>query len=78
MKLEDGPRNLLTEYLEQFAPLIGDRRTGRTFRATVQGIIGAESLVAARIAAFSPVTAEVASRAGVEQNREYDEVRWAA
>ena len=54
MELEDGQRNLLEEYLEHFAPLIGDRRTGRLFRATVQGIIGAETLVAARIAAFSP------------------------
>ncbi len=54
MELKDGQRSLLDEYLGHFAPLIGDRRTGRVFRATVQGIIGAESLVAAQIAAFSP------------------------
>ena len=54
MELRDGQPNLLDQYLEQFAPLIGDRRTGRLLGATVQGIIGAESLVAARIAAFSP------------------------
>ena len=54
MELRDGQSGLLDEYLEQFAPLIGDRRTGRAFRATVQGIIGAETLVCARIAAFSP------------------------
>jgi hypothetical protein len=54
MELADGQRSLLDEYLGQFAPLIGDRRTGRLFRATVRGIIGAETLVAARIAAFSP------------------------
>ena len=54
MKLKDGQQSMLDEYLEHFGPLIGDRRTGRLFRATVQGIIGAESLVCARIAAFSP------------------------
>jgi hypothetical protein len=54
MELADGQRDLLDGYLEHFEPLIGDRRTGRAFRATVRGIIGAESLVAARIAAFSP------------------------
>jgi hypothetical protein len=54
MKLRDGQQSVLDEYLDQFGPLIGDRRTGRLFRATVQGIIGAETLVAARIAAFSP------------------------
>ena len=54
MELKDGQQNLLEQYVGHFAPLIGDRRTGRVFGATVQGIIGAESLVAARIAAFSP------------------------
>ncbi len=54
MELRDGQQGLLDEYLEHFAPLIGDRRTGQAFRATVQGIIGAETLVCARIAAFSP------------------------
>jgi hypothetical protein len=54
MELKDGQRSVLDGYLEYYDPLIGDRRTGRAFRATVQGIIGAETLVAARIAAFSP------------------------
>ena len=54
MDLADGQQSALDEYLEHFDPLIGDRRTGRLFRATVHGIIGAETLVAARIAAFSP------------------------
>jgi hypothetical protein len=54
MELADGHLGLLDEYLEHFEPLIGDRRTGRAFRATVRGIIGAERLVCARIAAFSP------------------------
>jgi hypothetical protein len=54
VELANGQRSLLDAYLDHFEPLIGDRRTGRLLRATVQGIIGAETLVAARIAAFSP------------------------
>jgi hypothetical protein len=54
MELAGEQRSLLDEYLGHYASLIGDRRTGRVFRATVQGIVGAETLVCARIAAFSP------------------------
>ena len=54
MELGNAQQSLLDEYLGHFAPLIGDRRTGRLFRATVQGMIGAESLVCAQIATFSP------------------------
>jgi hypothetical protein len=54
MELTATQRNVLDDYLAHFEPLIGDRRTGRLFRATVQGILGAETLVAAQIAAFSP------------------------
>ena len=54
MDLVGEQASLLDAYLEQFAPLIGDRRTGRAFRATIQGILGAQTLVCARIAAFSP------------------------
>ena len=54
MELADGQRTLLDEYLGHFGSLIGARRTERAFRATVQGIVGAQTLVAARIAAFSP------------------------
>ncbi len=54
MELAGGQGDLLEEYLGHFGALIGDRRTGRAFRATVRGILGAESLVCARIAAFSP------------------------
>lgn len=54
MKLGTSPEGLLGRYLETFDPLIGDRRTRETLRGTVQGIIGAESLVCARIASFSP------------------------
>ncbi len=54
MELAREQRTLLGEYLEHFGSLIGDRRTGRAFLGIVQGILGAESLVCARIAAFSP------------------------
>ena len=54
MELAGERPGLLDEYLGHFGALIGDRRTGRAFRATVRGILGAESLVCARIAAFSP------------------------
>ncbi len=54
MELAAGQRGLLEAYLAWFDPLVGDRRTGRLLRAAVAGVIGAESLVAARVAAFSP------------------------
>ena len=54
LELASGQGTLLEEYLDQFGSLIGDRRTGRAFRGIVQGILGAESLVCARIATFSP------------------------
>ena len=54
MELASEQRSLLDDYLGQYAPLIGDRRTGRAFRATIAGILGAETLVCARIAALSP------------------------
>jgi len=47
----------LADYLMDYAPLIGDRRTAVTFGAVVQGIIGAGSLVCERIAAQSAVLA---------------------
>ena len=46
--------NALTTYLERLEPLIGDRRTGRTVRGIVAGIIGSGSLRCSQIAAFSP------------------------
>jgi hypothetical protein len=44
-------------YLSCFDELIGDRRTGFTFRETVKGIIAAGSLICKRIAAHSQVSA---------------------
>lgn len=54
MELHGECRSLLERYLDHYAPLLGDRRTATAFRGAVAGIIGAESLVCARIAAFSP------------------------
>ena len=54
MELKGQEEDLLTQYLQHYDLLIGDQRTQWTFQETVKGIIGAESLVCARIAAFSP------------------------
>jgi len=54
MDLAPREDDLLSRYLDRVVALAGDRRTGRLVAATVRGIIGAESLVCARIAAFSP------------------------
>jgi hypothetical protein len=54
VELSGNQPNLLDRYLDHFRSLIGDERTERTFRGTVQGIVGAETLICSRIAAFSP------------------------
>lgn len=59
MQLTPVQGGLIDGYLDGFLPLIGDKRTETTFRATVQGIIGSESLVCAQIAASSPVLSTV-------------------
>jgi hypothetical protein len=58
MELEASQEGLLPGYLASFGGLIGDKRTGVTFRETVKGIIGAGSLVCQRIAAISAVLCE--------------------
>jgi hypothetical protein len=58
MDLSVRQQDLLGEYLSPFGVLIGDKRTGTTFREIVQGIINAGSLVCQRIAAHSPVLSE--------------------
>jgi hypothetical protein len=47
----------LAAYLGSFADLIGDRRTGFTFRETIKGILASGSLVCQRIAAHSQLSA---------------------
>jgi hypothetical protein len=54
MDLSAREQDLLAQYLSPFAALAGDRRTARLLAETVRGIVGGESLVCARIAAFSP------------------------
>jgi hypothetical protein len=54
MELKSGQQCLLNKYLGHYALLIGARRTARLFRTTVQGILTAEMLLAARTAASSP------------------------
>jgi hypothetical protein len=44
----------LGEYLQAFEPLIGDKRTGKTFQGIIEGIMVSESLCATQIGRFSP------------------------
>jgi hypothetical protein len=46
--------DLFAAYVAPFLELAGDRRTARLLAGTVRGIVGGESLVCSRIAAFSP------------------------
>jgi len=57
MELDAAQINLLSGYLEQFDHLIGDKRTGVTFREIVTSIISAGNLICQRIAAHSPILA---------------------
>jgi hypothetical protein len=54
MELRPREQDLFAEYLGPFTALAGDRRTARLLGEIVRGILGSESLVCARIAAFSP------------------------
>lgn len=56
MDLTPTEDDLFTAYLASFTDLAGDARTKRLLAETVRGVIGAESLCCARIAAFSPGT----------------------
>ena len=54
MDLTPPEADVLAGYLEPFVGLAGDRRTARLLAGVVRGIVGSESLVCSRIAAFSP------------------------
>ena len=54
MDLTPRELDVFAGYLEPFLDLAGDRRTARLLGETVRGIVGGESLVCARIAAFPP------------------------
>ena len=62
MELSAAAGDLLGAYLAAFDGLAGDRRTRALFGATVRGILGSESLVCSRIAAFSPCAGGDATR----------------
>ena len=54
MEMQPRESDLLDAYVAPFAQLAGDRRTGRLLGDLLLGIVGGESLVCSRIAAFSP------------------------
>jgi hypothetical protein len=54
MKLNRKAEEACGSYLGSFDGLIGDKRTGATFKGIVMGIIAGESLRASVIARFSP------------------------
>jgi hypothetical protein len=54
MDLTPREYDLLASYLGPFVALTGDRRTAALLDGVVRGIVASESLVCARIAAFSP------------------------
>lgn len=54
MDLQPREADLLTTYVAPFTAIAGDRRTGRLLGEVIRGIVGSESLVCRRIAAFSP------------------------
>ena len=54
MELTPPEEDLLTGYLAPFLELAGDRRTARLLAGAVRGIVASESLLCAKIAAFSP------------------------
>ncbi len=61
MELQPREQELLAAYLRLFTEVAGDRRTARLLGETVHGIIGSESLLCSRIAAFSPPLSRHAS-----------------
>jgi hypothetical protein len=54
MELTPDAVDLFEAYRAPFLAGVGDRRTAALLGATVRGIVASESLVCARIAAFSP------------------------
>jgi hypothetical protein len=54
MDLRPHEVDLFGSYLEPYLSLTGDRRTATLLGETLRGILASESLVCARIAAFSP------------------------
>ncbi len=62
MDLTAPQLDLFAAYLEEFTDLCGDCRTAWLLDQAVRGIVAAESLCCARIAAFSPWAGRPAAR----------------
>ena len=62
MDLTPREADLFDAYLAPFLELAGDRRTARLLGGVVRGTVGGESLVCAKIAAFSPCAGRRAAR----------------
>lgn len=62
MDLTPRADDWLTTYLAPFVALTGDRRTAALLDGIVRGIVASESLVCARIAAFSPCAGDAPAR----------------
>ena len=54
MDLQPHECDLLDAYAATFVAVARDRRTGRLLGDVIRGIVGGESLVCSRIAAFPP------------------------
>ena len=54
MELTLAEDDLLSGYVVPFLEVAGDRRTARLLGGVVRGIVASESLICAKIAAFSP------------------------
>jgi hypothetical protein len=54
MDLRPHEVDLFASYLDPYLTLTGDRRTATLLAETLRGILASESLVCAKIAAFSP------------------------
>ena len=59
MDLTQPEVDLLEAYVAPFLEAAGDRRTARLLAGMVRGIVASESLVCAKIAAFSPCAGRV-------------------
>jgi len=62
MELTAREHDLLAAYLAPFTALTGDRRTAALLDGVVRGIVASESLICARIAAFSPSAGDEPAR----------------
>jgi hypothetical protein len=62
MELSAHEHELFGSYRAPFVALTGDRRTAALLDGVLRGIVASESLVCARIAAFSPSAGDEPAR----------------